>query len=86
MKLCVPFNLEIPAYEAVPRTFEALKVLLEKLESRFSPGHLAEGIVFHHSDGRRAKIKRKDFAYGAAPASRAVPGTPAHRSSRGKAS
>jgi len=25
------------------------------------PGHRAEGIVFHHPDGRRAKIKRKDF-------------------------
>jgi hypothetical protein len=32
------------------------------LDSRFAPGHLAEGIVFHHPDGRRAKIKRKDFA------------------------
>lgn len=30
------------------------------------PGHLAEGIVFHHPDGRRAKIKRKDFAAGRA--------------------
>lgn len=31
------------------------------LESKFAPGHLAEGIVFHHPDGRHAKIKRKDF-------------------------
>jgi hypothetical protein len=31
------------------------------LRRKFSPGHLAEGIVFHHPDGRRAKIKRKDF-------------------------
>jgi hypothetical protein len=31
------------------------------MQSLYSPGHLAEGIVFHHSDGRRAKIKRKDF-------------------------
>lgn len=64
--LCVPFNLEIPVYENVPRTFEGLRTFLEKLESRFSPGHLAEGIVFHHPDGRRAKIKRKDFDWGAA--------------------
>lgn len=62
--VCVPFNLEIPVYDNVPRTFEGLKSFLATLESRFSPGHLAEGIVFHHADGRRAKIKRKDFAYG----------------------
>lgn len=62
--LCVPFNLEIPVYEDVPRSFEGLKSFLEKLDSKFSPGHLAEGIVFHHPDGRRAKIKRKDFAWG----------------------
>jgi hypothetical protein len=64
MSLCVPFNLEIPVYTDVPRTFEGLKRFLENLESLFSPGHLAEGIVFHHPDGRRAKIKRKDFAWG----------------------
>ena len=62
--LCVPFNLEIPIYEDVPRTFDGLKEFLQKLDSRFSPGHLAEGIVFHHPDGRRAKIKRKDFFKG----------------------
>lgn len=61
--LCVPFNLEVPVYESVPRTYEGLRQLLEKLESRFSPGHLAEGLVFHHPDGRRAKLKRKDFAF-----------------------
>lgn len=60
--LCVPFNLEIPAYDEVPRTFDGLQAFLGTIESRFSPGNLAEGIVFHHPDGRRAKIKRKDFA------------------------
>jgi hypothetical protein len=64
--LCVPFNLEVPVYEDVPRTFEGLKALLSALPSKFSPGHLAEGIVFHHPDGRRAKLKRKDFAGGKA--------------------
>jgi len=59
--LCVPFNLEVPVYQDVPRSFDGLRAFLEKLESRFHPGHLAEGIVFHHPDGRRAKIKRKDF-------------------------
>jgi hypothetical protein len=63
--ICVPFNLEIPAYENVPRTYEGLKEFVGTLESRYSPGHLAEGIVFHHPDGRRAKIKRKDFPQGA---------------------
>lgn len=60
--VCVPFNLEVPVYEDVPRTFEGLRDALASLESRYAPGHLAEGIVFHHPDGRRAKIKRKDFA------------------------
>lgn len=58
---CVPFNLDIPAYDLVPRDFAGLQGFLAELESRFAPGHLAEGIVFHHPDGRRAKIKRKDF-------------------------
>ena len=44
------------------RTFDGLRGFLATLDSRFAPGHLAEGIVFHHPDGRRAKIKRKDFA------------------------
>ena len=63
---CVPFNLEIPEYENVPRNFDSLKAFLSTLESKYAPGHLAEGIVFHHPDGRRAKIKRKDFAGAAA--------------------
>jgi hypothetical protein len=41
---------------------EALGQSIQGNESRYAPGHLAEGIVFHHADGRRAKIKRKDFA------------------------
>ncbi|MCL2724468.1 MAG: hypothetical protein FWD69_08535 [Polyangiaceae bacterium] len=49
-------------YEDVPRTYDGLKTFLADLDNKFSPGHLAEGIVFHHPDGRRAKIKRKDFA------------------------
>ncbi len=60
--LCVPFNLEVPVYTDIPRTFDGLAARLAELESHFVPGHLAEGIVFHHPDGRRAKIKRRDFA------------------------
>lgn len=51
----------ISCYEKVPRDHGELREYLATLESRFAPGHLAEGIVFHHPDGRRAKIKRKDF-------------------------
>jgi hypothetical protein len=59
--LCVPFNLQVPRFKDVPRGYDQLRDYLAKLESKFAPGHLAEGIVFHHPDGRRAKIKRKDF-------------------------
>jgi hypothetical protein len=58
---CVPFNLQAPAYQDAPRSYSDLRDFLATLESKFVPGHLAEGIVFHHPDGRRAKIKRKDF-------------------------
>jgi hypothetical protein len=60
--LCVPFNLQIPIFESVPRDYDGLREFMIKLESKYAPGHSAEGIVFHHSDGRRAKIKRKDFS------------------------
>ncbi len=59
--ICVPFNMEVPDFGAVPRSYDGLRETLSALESRYGPGHLAEGIVFHHPDGRRAKIKRKDF-------------------------
>lgn len=58
---CVPFDLDIPVYPEAPRDYAGLRSFLADLDSRFSPGHLAEGVVFHHPDGRRAKIKRKDF-------------------------
>ncbi len=59
--LCVPFDVEAPIYTDVPRSFEGLSENQATMETRFSPGALAEGIVFHHPDGRRAKIKRRDF-------------------------
>lgn len=37
----------------VPRDYEGMKELLAELD--------IEGFVFHHQDGRMAKIKRKDF-------------------------
>lgn len=60
--LCVPFNIEVPVYEVPRRTFGGLREFLAEMDSRYAPGHLAEGIVFHHLDGRRAKIKRRDYA------------------------
>lgn len=41
--------------EGVERTFEGMKEWLET--------HDYEGIVFHHADGRMAKIRRKDFGF-----------------------
>ncbi|WP_233599242.1 RNA ligase family protein [Amycolatopsis sp. WAC 01375] len=58
---CVPFDFQAPALPEVPRSYHELRDFLATLDSRFSPGHTAEGVVFHHPDGRRAKIKRKDF-------------------------
>jgi len=40
-------------YENAPRTYEGIKQFLETKD--------IEGIVFHHSDGRMAKIKKRDF-------------------------
>jgi hypothetical protein len=39
--------------EGVPRTFEGLR--------EFLAAHDLEGIVLHHPDGRKAKIKKRDF-------------------------
>lgn len=60
--LCVPFNMDIPTYDEIPRDFDGLAKFLAEIESHYSEGNLAEGVVFHHPDGRRAKIKRRDFA------------------------
>lgn len=38
-----------------PRDFEGLRAYLA--------GHAGEGIVWHHPDGRMAKIKRRDFGH-----------------------
>jgi hypothetical protein len=59
--VCVPFDLDPPVYFDVPTEFDALRDWMENVDSVFSPGHKIEGIVFHHEDGLRAKIKRKDF-------------------------
>lgn len=58
---CYPFKLAPVVLPDMPRNFDAIKEYILGLESRYSPGHLAEGVVFHHPDGRMAKIKQKDF-------------------------
>lgn len=45
--------LTLVDHAGLPRTFEGLRVFLDRVE--------IEGIVFHHPDGRLAKIKRRDF-------------------------
>lgn len=49
----VPMSDILNLAMAVPRTFEGLREFLST--SRI------EGVVFHHQDGRLAKIKRRDF-------------------------
>jgi len=44
---------EATQYDNVPRTFDGLRDFLETMD--------IEGIVFHHPDGRMAKIKKRDF-------------------------
>lgn len=44
-----------PVFHDAPRTFEGLKLWLAD--------HEVEGIVWHHEDGRMAKIKRRDFGF-----------------------
>ena len=41
------------SYSNVPRTFDGIKEFMEDLD--------IEGLVFHHPDGRMAKIKKRDF-------------------------
>jgi hypothetical protein len=56
-----PFEYAPTLLPDMERSFESIKQYVLNLDSIFSPGHPAEGIVFHHQDGRMAKIKRKDF-------------------------
>lgn len=44
---------EATQYDNVPRTFDGLRDFLETMD--------IEGLVFHHPDGRMAKIKKRDF-------------------------
>lgn len=58
-----PFSFFPVVLIDIPRTYEGLKAYFPH-SSYFSPLHQGkgmEGIVFHHSDGRMAKIKARDF-------------------------
>jgi len=44
---------EATQYEGVGRTYHGIREFLETLD--------IEGLVFHHSDGRMAKIKKRDY-------------------------
>ena len=46
-------GVSLPRLEAIERTFSGLRHYLEATP--------IEGLVFHHPDGRMAKIKRRDF-------------------------
>ena len=46
---------DTPVYVGIERTYEGIKEFLRGME--------IEGLVFHHPDGRMAKIKKKDFVY-----------------------
>lgn len=59
--ICYPFEYEPIILPDMPRTFEDIKQYVLSLDSLYSPGHPAEGIVFHRLDGVMAKIKRRDF-------------------------
>lgn len=58
---CYPFMSMPVILPDMPRNFQAISDYVCNLDSVFNPEHKAEGIVFHHPDGRMAKIKRKDF-------------------------
>jgi len=59
--ICYPFSFRPIEIPSVPRTYEGLRAFFKTFDSIYSPGHKAEGIVFHHPDGRMAKIKARDF-------------------------
>lgn len=60
----VPHGVDLLA--DAPRDYEGLMAYLRDRE--------IEGIVWHHPDGRRAKIKRADFPFGRDPAPGRGPG------------
>ena len=68
---CIPFNLWRGTLEymtfveehlaSAETLFEYLRDILPRCQSIFPPHKEIEGLVIHHRDGRKAKIKTKDF-------------------------
>lgn len=57
--ILVPHGVpEIPNF---PRTFEAIREYFLTMGRDFETGASIEGVVWHHPDGRRVKIKARDF-------------------------
>jgi Family of unknown function (DUF5565) len=52
-KHVLQMHAEAKVYQDAPRDFEGLKAWLTE--------NVIEGLVWHHDDGRMAKIKRRDF-------------------------
>lgn len=46
---------EATQYDDVPRDFDGIRDFLDSMD--------IEGLVFHHPDGRMAKIKKRDFGH-----------------------
>jgi len=61
---CYMFTVSPILVPNVLRTYNGLRELFANFDSIYSPGNKTEGIVFHHPDGRMAKIKVKDFPKG----------------------
>ncbi len=59
--VCYPFSFKPALIADAPRSYDGLREFFKTFDSVYSPGHKGEGIVFHHPDGRMAKIKVKDF-------------------------
>lgn len=55
----VPHPYETYIADPRPRTFESIRDWLRGMD--------VEGVVYHHPDGRMAKIKKKDFGMGRKP-------------------
>lgn len=58
--MLVPFS--VPGWAIAQREGGLASRSFESLASYLSPGHF-EGLVFHHPDGRMAKIKGRDFGH-----------------------
>lgn len=54
-------HCEAPVYPDMLRTYDNLAAWCGRLQSLFAPGREAEGVVFHHPDGRMVKLRARKF-------------------------